>query len=112
MYAIRSYYEGYLFFLPPFPSQVDTLALLSLLLVTGLLVAEWLSSRWRWPRVLGYVVAGTVFGPPLLGWINAETLAQLRPFADAAHGLLLLEAGRRLDLRWLTHNRDLRNNFV
>ena len=34
--------QGYLYFLPPFPARPDTLALLSLLLVTGLLVAEWL----------------------------------------------------------------------
>ena len=99
--------QGHLFFLPSFPGRFDTLALLSLLLVTGLLVAEWLRSHWGWPRVLGYVVAGTVFGPPLLGWINSDILIQIRPIADAAHGLLLLEAGRRLDLRWLAKNRDL-----
>lgn len=99
--------QGALYFLPPFPARIDTLALISLLLVTGLLVAEWLRGRWGWPRVLGYVVAGTVFGPPLLGWINADILGQIRPIADAAHGLLLLEAGRRLDLRWLLRNRDL-----
>ena len=99
--------QGHLYFLPSFPGRFDTLALLSLLLVTGLLVAEWLRAHWGWPRVLGYVVAGTVFGPPLLGWINADILVQIRPMADAAHGLLLLEAGRRLDLRWLAKNRDL-----
>ncbi|MFB0934229.1 MAG: cation:proton antiporter [Propionivibrio sp.] len=99
--------QGHLFFLPPFSSRLDTLALLSLLLVTGLLVAEWLRAHWGWPRVLGYVVAGTVFGPPVFGWINADILVQIRPVADAAHGLLLLEAGRRLDLRWLVKNRDL-----
>jgi len=99
--------QGHLFFLPSFPGRFDTLALLSLLLVTGLLVAEWLRAHWGWPRVLGYVIAGTVFGPPLLGWINADILVQIRPMADAAHGLLLLEAGRRLDLRWLAKNRDL-----
>ena len=99
--------QGHLFFLPSFPGRFDTLALLSLLLVTGLLVAEWLRAHWGWPRVLGYVVAGTVFGPPILGWINADILIQIRPMADAAHGLLLLEAGRRLDLRWLAKNSDL-----
>ena len=101
-----------LYFLPPFPARIDTLALLSLLLVSGLLVAEWLRGRWGWPRVLGYVVAGTVFGPPLLGWINHDTLVQIRPVADAAHGLLLLEAGRRLDLRWMLRNRDLLQGSV
>jgi Kef-type K+ transport system membrane component KefB len=101
-----------LYFLPPFPSRIDTLALLSLLLIVGLLVAEWLRERWGWPRVLGYVIAGTVFGPPVLGWINADILAQIRPIADAAHGLLLLEVGRRLDLRWLLRNRELLRGSV
>ncbi|MDR3087451.1 MAG: cation:proton antiporter, partial [Azoarcus sp.] len=76
------------------------------------LVAEWLRARWGWPRVLGYVIAGTVFGPPVFGWINTDVLAQIRPIADAAHGLLLLEVGRRLDLRWLLRNRDLLRGSV
>jgi Kef-type K+ transport system membrane component KefB len=75
-------------------------------------VAEWLRARWGWPRVLGYVIAGTVFGPPVFGWINTDVLAQIRPIADAAHGLLLLEVGRRLDLRWLLRNRDLLRGSV
>jgi len=96
-----------LFFLPPFPDQLDSLALFSLLLVVGLLVGEWLRAHLGWPKVIGYVLAGTVFGPSLLGWISVEALAQTRPIADAALGLLMLEIGRRLDLRWLLHNRDL-----
>ena len=96
-----------LFFLPPFPDQLDSLALFSLLLVVGLLVGEWLRAHLGWPKIIGYVLAGTLFGPSLLGWISIEALAQARPIADAALGLLLLEVGRRLDLRWLLRNRDL-----
>lgn len=93
-----------LFFLPPFPEQIDSLALFSLLLVVGLLIGESLHARLRWPRLIGYVLAGSLFGPSLLGWITIEALGQARPIADAALGLLLLEAGRRLDLRWLASN--------
>ena len=57
-----------LFFLPPFPENLDSLALFSLLLVVGLLIGEWLHARAGWPKVIGYVLAGTVFGPSLLGW--------------------------------------------
>jgi len=96
-----------LFFLPPFPDQLDSLALFSLLLVVGLLAGEWLRAHLGWPKVIGYVLAGTVFGPSLLGWIRIEALAQARPIADAALGLLMLEIGRRLDLRWLLRNHDL-----
>lgn len=101
-----------LYFLPAFPEQIDTLALLSLVLICGLLVAEWLRVCWGWPRVLGYVIAGTVFGPPLFGWIDADIVSQLHPFSDAALGLLLLEAGRRLDLRWLLRNRALLSGSI
>ena len=96
-----------LFFLPPFPDQLDSLALFSLLLVIGLLIGEWLRAHFGWPKVIGYVLAGTVFGPSFLGWISIEALAQIRPVADAALGLLMLEIGRRLNLRWLFHNKDL-----
>jgi NhaP-type Na+/H+ or K+/H+ antiporter len=103
----RQFWEAaqqYLFFLPPFPEQIDSLALFSLLLIVGLLIGEWLHARFRWPKLIGYVLAGTVFGPSLFGWISVEALAQARPMADAALGLLLLEAGRRLDLSWLARN--------
>ena len=96
-----------LLFLPPFPDQLDSLALFSLLLVVGLLIGEWMRARFGWPKVIGYVLAGTFFGPAFLGWISIEALAQVRPVADAALGLLMLEIGRRLDVRWLIRNRDL-----
>ena len=96
-----------LFFLPPFPDQLDSLALFSLLLVVGLLVGEWLRAHFGWPKVIGYVLAGTIFGPSFFGWISIEALAQTRPVADAALGLLMLEIGRRLDLRWLLYDKTL-----
>lgn len=96
-----------LFFLPPFPERIDALALFSLLLIVGLLIGEWLHARAGWPKVIGYVLAGTIFGPSLLGWISIEGLAQARPVADAALGLLMMEVGRRLDFGWILRNRDL-----
>ena len=96
-----------LIFLPPFPESIDTLALFSLLLVVGLLIGEWLHAHAGWPKVIGYVLAGTLFGPALLGWISIEALAQARPMADAALGLLMMEVGRRLDLSWLVRNPEL-----
>lgn len=102
-----------LFFLPPFPERIDSLALFSLLLVVGLLIGEWLHAHARWPRVIGYVLAGIVFGPSSLGRISIEALAQARPIADAALGLLMMEVGRRLDLSWLRHNPELlRSTFT
>lgn len=107
---LRSLWESLierLLFLPPFPESIDSLALFSLLLVVGLLIGEWLHAHLRWPKVIGYVLAGIVFGPSALGWISIEALAQARPIADAALGLLMMEVGRRLDLRWLRRNPEL-----
>lgn len=102
-----------LFFLPPFPENIDSLALFSLLLVVGLLIGEWLHAHFRWPKLIGYVLAGIVFGPSVLGWISIEALAQARPIADAALGLLMMEVGRRLDLGWLRRNTELlRSTFA
>ncbi len=108
--TLRTLWESLLdrlFFLPPFPDSIDSLALFSLLLVLGLLIGEWLHKHAGWPKVIGYVIAGIVFGPSLLGWIDVEALAQARPIADAALGLLMLEVGRRLDLGWLRRNPQL-----
>lgn len=96
-----------LYFLPPFPEGMDSLALFSLLLVVGLLIGEWLHAHAKWPKVIGYVLAGIVFGPALLGWISLDALAQARPIADAALGLLMMEVGRRLELGWLWRNPEL-----
>jgi len=70
-----------LIFLPPFPESIDSLALFSLLLVVGLLIGEWLHAHAGWPKVIGYVLAGTLFGPELLGWISLQGLAPARPAA-------------------------------
>jgi len=107
---LRSVWESLierLLFLPPFPETIDSLALFSLLLVVGLLIGEWLHAHLRWPKVIGYVLAGIVFGPSALGWISIEALAQARPIADAVLGLLMMEVGRRLDLSWLHRNPEL-----
>jgi Kef-type K+ transport system membrane component KefB len=105
--ALRTVWESLqdrLYFMPPFPDRADPLALFSLLLVSGLVFGEFLHRRTNLPRIVGYVIAGTLFGPSLLGWITVESLAVARPLADTALGLLLLEIGRRLDLRWLRRN--------
>ena len=77
-----------LLFLPPLPEQLDPLALFALLLVAGLLVGETLFRRFGLSRIVGYVLAGAVAGPGVLGWLDRETVALAKPVADAALGLL------------------------
>ena len=48
----RTAWEGLqerLFFLPPFPDELDSLALFSMLLVVGLLFGEWLRAKKKGP---------------------------------------------------------------
>lgn len=101
---VWEFLQARLFFLPSFPDQMDPLALFALLLIGGLLAGEALHRRLGLSRIVGYVLAGAIAGPGMLGWLNQETLALARPVADAALGLLLLETGRNLDLGWLRHN--------
>ncbi len=49
-----------LFFVPPFPDRLDSLALFSLLLVVGLLIGEWMRARFGWPKVIGYVLSTAI----------------------------------------------------
>lgn len=110
MMLVRQAWEALqdrLFFLPPFPEQLDPLALFALLLVGGLLAGETLFRTIGLSRIVGYVLAGAVAGPGVLGWLDRETLSMAKPVADAALGLLLLETGRHLDLGWLRVNRSL-----
>lgn len=94
-------------FLPPVPEHIDSLALFSLMLVAGLFAGEWLHNRTGWPKVIGYVLAGMLFGPSAFGLIGGKALAQVRPIADAALGLLMMEVGRRLELSWLLRMPEL-----
>ena len=69
-----------LFFVPPFPDRLDSLALFSLLLVVGLLIGEWMRARFGWPKVIGPSISrsGTC-GPHAptcrCGWRRAPSLA-------------------------------------
>lgn len=99
--------QARLYFLPPFPDELDPLVLFALLLVAGLLAGEGLYRFARLSRIVGYVLAGAVAGPGGLGWLDQDTVALARPVADAAMGLLLMETGRHLDLGWLRANPGL-----
>lgn len=110
MMPIRPAWEGLresLFFLPPFPAQLDPLALSALMLIGGLLIGEALFRRLGVSRLVGYVLAGALAGPGFLGWLDPASVAVAKPIADVALGLLLLETGRYLDLGWLRANPGL-----
>jgi len=85
-------------FLPSFP-----LAAANLMLAVGQVFVRVL----KLPRITGFVAAGLVLGPGVLGLLDQTMLGELSIFVDISLGLILFELGRRLDLRWFTHDRWL-----
>ena len=52
----------------------------------------------RLPRIAGYLVAGVLFGPSVLGTVSAEATEQLSPVSSLAIALIAFLAGA--ELRW------------
>jgi Kef-type K+ transport system membrane component KefB len=85
------------------PTQLATYAGAQVTLVLGfLLLASYLVGSLfmdvRLPGISGYMVAGIVFGPYLLGFINGEMISQLKFIDDLALTFIALEAGAELRL--------------
>ncbi len=65
---------------------------------------ELLYGRFRIPRISSYAFIGFVFGSGQLGWLPDMADGSVLLLANIAFGLILFEAGHRLNLRWLRHN--------
>ncbi len=84
----------------------DTLVLLAAVLVVGALAGEAIARLTRWPRVVGYTLAG--WAAALGGFGITMPLANsARVLIDMALALLLFEIGSRVRLRWLRNNPGL-----
>jgi Kef-type K+ transport system membrane component KefB len=57
------------------------------------LAAGHLVKMLRVPEVTGYIGAGIVLGPSVLGWVSADNLAALEAFSEVALGLILFSLG-------------------
>lgn len=91
-------------FLPSFPLAAGNMMLVGAILLCGLAVGQLFVRVLRLPRITGFVAAGLVLGPGVLGVLDQGTLGELSIFVDISLGLILFELGRRLDLRWFTHD--------
>jgi Kef-type K+ transport system membrane component KefB len=47
----------------------------------------------RIPEVTGYILAGVVLGPSMLGWVSSRNLAALEILSEVALGLILFSVG-------------------
>jgi hypothetical protein len=86
----------------PWTLQPDTLLGAALLAVIAALAGEAVWRVLRWPRLVGYVIVGTLLA--LTGRGAGGDEPALRVVIDGALALLLFEAGARLRLPWLVRN--------
>lgn len=70
-------------------------------------VGELLRGTWQLPRICTYAVVGFLSGPSQAGLLPDMGSGNVLLLANIAFGLILFEAGHRLNLRWLNHNRWL-----
>lgn len=90
-----------------FAFEIDAFGRVALLLIASI-ASAYACERWlRLPRLVGYVLAGLLLGPAVLGWVPSSVGGDLRPLVLLGLGLLLFELGSRVDLRWLRHNPTL-----
>jgi Kef-type K+ transport system membrane component KefB len=94
-------------FLPSFPLAAANMMLVGAILLCGLAVGQIFVRVLKLPRITGFVAAGLVLGPGVLGLLDQTMLGEMSIFVDISLGLILFELGRRLDFRWFTHDRWL-----
>lgn len=74
-----------------------TLAAIGFVVLAAFAVAE-LGSRWKLPKVTGYIVAGAVLGPFAIGVLSREVVEDLSMFNTLAVGLIATTAGLELHI--------------
>lgn len=83
--------------------QFGPLVAWPLMMLAAWLAGEWVSRRWRAPRVFAYGLAGLAFGA--LGLLHdLPSAAALGFLANVAIALTLFELGYRVNPRWFRHN--------
>jgi Kef-type K+ transport system membrane component KefB len=63
-----------------------------------------IAKEWHAPKIVGYLLAGAIFGPSALDVLSAPALSRLAPVSELAVGLIAFLAGA--ELRWKDVRRD------
>jgi len=91
-------------FLPKFPLHLNSITLLGLTLLLGLIGGE-IAKRIRFlPQISGYIAVGFLIGSGGFNIVNQSVLANAHLFIDISLSLILFELGRHLDFSWLRHD--------
>jgi Kef-type K+ transport system membrane component KefB len=76
---------------------VPTLMLFGFLILAAYSVGE-LVTVVGLPKIVGYMAAGVLFGPPALGYVSRPVLAELAPVSNLAIALIAFLAGAELQI--------------
>src|SRR5919107_1712860 len=76
---------------------MSELTSLGLILLFALLVGHIVKVA-KIPEVTGYLVAGMLVGPSVLGWVSHENLQALHVFSEVGLGLILFSIGGVFEL--------------
>ncbi|NNM66046.1 MAG: sodium:proton exchanger [Burkholderiales bacterium] len=90
--------------LPLLSLHADGVLWVGLALVLATLMGESVFRFLRWPRLIGYTVAGLVIAAGGGGLQALALQPSARAIVDAALAVLLFEIGHRVNLRWLRAN--------
>ena len=74
------------------------------LLLAAYLIGDVLS-RFKLPKITGYILAGILFGPHLLDFVSADTVRELKLIDDLALTFIAFAAGGELRLEGLRERR-------
>lgn len=77
---------------------MEQLMAIAVLLAGGLLLAR-LCDRLNFPHVTGYLIAGVLIGPSVLGLVSAETADSLYLINEVALGFIAFSIGAQMNLR-------------
>jgi Kef-type K+ transport system membrane component KefB len=80
--------------------QAQSLLTFGFLILAAYTVGE-IASSFRLPKLVGYLVAGVLFGPELLGIASAGAIAELAPVSGVAIALIAFLAGAELEWKEL-----------
>lgn len=85
-------------YLPAWPPELNGFVLFGALILAGVAGGHLAHRTSFLPRITGFIAAGFVLGPSVLGLLTVEMLDMSRLFVDLALGLILFQLGRLLNL--------------
>ncbi len=94
-------------FFPTLPGALNLLSAIGVILIVGVFFARLVTRFPAIPAVTGYVLAGILIGPIGFNLISAADLSDFSLLIHLTIGMVVFELGRRLDYKWLLHERWL-----